>query len=288
MTRLRLRSRSTTGAAALAAVLAAVAFVATGSASADGPDAVPPPPAVPTSADQIQNLDQVKTAIKGYYGDTTTSQLDPVNHTVALHQFSSSSSYATEMDGIVNGAESYLARARHWYSPSQKAVLFDIDDTTLNTFSYEIYSSFVFNPTSNAAFVNACLAPNNACAFPAVPHMVALEHYAESHGYAVFFLTGRPKAPVSQHDGTVANLQQVGYDVVDSHLYLKDASGATEPWLSPCAPSCTTTQYKSLTRQHIESLGYDIVANFGDQFSDLNGGFADRTFKIPNPMYFLP
>ena len=34
--------------------------------------------------------------------------------------------------------------------------------------------------------------------------------------------------------------------------------------------------YKSLTRQHIESLGYDIVANFGDQFSGLNGGFADE------------
>jgi hypothetical protein len=76
--------------------------------------------------------------------------------------------------------------------------------------------------------------------------------------------------------------------VVDDQVYLKDASGATQPWLSSCAPTCTTTQYKSLTRQHIESLGYDIVANFGDQFSDLNGGFADRTFKMPNPMYFLP
>jgi hypothetical protein len=30
------------------------------------------------------------------------------------------------------------------------------------------------------------------------------------------------------------------------------------------------------------------VANFGDQFSDLNGGFAERTFKMPNPNYFLP
>jgi HAD superfamily, subfamily IIIB (Acid phosphatase) len=39
---------------------------------------------------------------------------------------------------------------------------------------------------------------------------------------------------------------------------------------------------------HIESLGYDIVANFGDQFSDLVGGFADRTFKMPNPNCFLP
>ena len=35
-------------------------------------------------------------------------------------------------------------------------------------------------------------------------------------------------------------------------------------------------------------LGYDIVANFGDQFSDLNGGFADKTFKMPNPNYFMP
>ena len=39
---------------------------------------------------------------------------------------------------------------------------------------------------------------------------------------------------------------------------------------------------------YIESQGSDIVANFGDQFSDLNGGFADRTFKVPHPMYYLP
>jgi hypothetical protein len=52
--------------------------------------------------------------------------------------------------------------------------------------------------------------------------------------------------------------------------------------------ACTTVHYKSATRAHIESLGYDIVANFGDQFSDLEGGFSDRTFKLPNPNYFLP
>jgi hypothetical protein len=27
---------------------------------------------------------------------------------------------------------------------------------------------------------------------------------------------------------------------------------------------------------------------FGDQFSDLKGGHADRTFKMPDPNYFLP
>jgi hypothetical protein len=263
------------------AALSAFAFVASGAAGADG-SSVPAPPAVPTSADQIQNIDQVKTAIKGYYGDTVTSQTDPVSGTVALHQFSPTGSYANEMGGIVDNAEKFLGKPKADRTPN-KAVLFDIDDTTLNTYSYEIYSNFVFNPTTNAAFVNACL--TTGCVFPAVPHMVDLEHYAESQGYTVFFLTGRP---ITQHDGTVANLTNAGYDVKTDNLYLKDASGATQPWLAPCAPTCTTIQYKSLTRQHIESLGYKIVANFGDQFSDLSGGFADATFKIPNPMYFLP
>ena len=63
-------------------------------------------------------------------------------------------------------------------------MLFDVDDTTLNTYSYDIFTNFVFNPTSNATFVNAAV-------FHAVPHMVDLEHYAESKGYTVFFLTGR-------------------------------------------------------------------------------------------------
>ena len=52
--------------------------------------------------------------------------------------------------------------------------------------------------------------------------------------------------------------------------------------------SCATIAYKSGTRAYIESQGYDIVANFGDQWSDLLGGFADKTFKMPNPNYYLP
>jgi len=267
-----------------------VALVAAGLAGALS-GSVPAPPTNPTSADQIQNIDQVKTAIKGYYGDTPTSQLDPVSGAVALHQFSQTGAYANELAGLVSDAEKYLnnppGSGNGKKFSGQKSILFDIDDTTLNTYSYEIYSNFVFNPTTNAAFVNACL--TTGCVFPAVPHMVDLEHFAEDHGYTVFFLTGRPQnATTNQRPGTLANLTAAGYDVTDANVYLKDASGATEPWLSSCAPSCTTTQYKSLTRQHIESLGYDIVANFGDQFSDLNGGFADQTFKIPNPMYFLP
>jgi hypothetical protein len=282
---------------AILGAAAVVALVAAGLAGALS-GSVPAPPANPTSADQIQNIDQVKTAIKGYYGDTTTSQVDPVDNAIDgkdnfLHQMSPTGAYANELDGLVSDAEKYLRNphvsGQAGATPGTKAVLFDIDDTTLNTYSYEIYSNFVFNPGTNAAFVNACL--TTGCVFPAVPHMVDLEHFAESLDYTVFFLTGRPDNPTTganQRPGTLANLTAAGYDVDPDNVYLKDANATTQPWLASCAPTCTTTQYKSLTRQHIESLGFDIVANFGDQFSDLNGGFADQTFKVPNPMYFLP
>jgi hypothetical protein len=283
------RRRAATALSAAMLVLFTTSITLAGSAPA-----VPAPPAVPTSADQIQNIDQVKTAIKGYYGDTVTAQLDPVDNAIdggdkALHQFSPTSSYADEMAGIVANAEKFLRKPNAGSGTGTKAVLFDIDDTVLNTYSYEIYSNFVYNPTTNAAFVNACLT-TTGCVFPAVPSMVGLEQYAESQGYAVFFLTGRPGAASNtQLPGTLANLTAAGYDVDPDNVYLKDPAS---PWLSSCSNgvtiTCTTTQYKSLTRQHIESLGFDIVANFGDQFSDLNGGFADATFKIPNPMYFLP
>jgi len=289
-----LKRPARTATVALASAAATAALTLPGLALAHGGDhhggAVPPPPASPTSDSQIQNIDQVKTAIKGYYGDTLTSTPDPVNGATMLHQFSPTGAYAQQTEGIAAKAEDFLARKAHHSKghhghSGTKAILFDVDDTTLNTYSYEIYSNFVFNPGTNASFVNA----GSKSVFPAVPGMPDLEAKAIADGYQVFFLTGRSKiATPDQTAGTLANLTDAGYTVDPTHLYLKDATGATEPWLSTCAPTCTTTQYKSLTRKHIESLGYDIVANFGDQFSDLNGGFADRTFKMPNPNYFLP
>lgn len=268
--------------ARVAAVLAVVAVLAVAGAVADD-SAVPAPPANPTSADQIQNVDQVKTAIKAYYGDTTSSVADPVTGATTLHFASPTSAYAQEMSGIENNAESYLDKAAKLFShPGHKpsgtpAIVLDIDDTTLNTYDYEIYSNFVYNPTTNADFVNAG-------AFPAVFGMPQLVDRAEADGFTIFFVTGRP---VSQFAGTKANLLSAGYPAVpDSQLYLKDT---TASWLQSCGgASCTTDQYKAFTRQHIESLGYDVVADFGDQFSDLDGGYSGQTFKIPNPMYFLP
>ncbi|HEX3930448.1 MAG TPA: HAD family acid phosphatase [Nocardioides sp.] len=284
------KSAARTTTVAIASAAATAALTIPGLALAHGGHghggAVPAPPTNPTSDSQIQNIDQVKTAIKAYYGDTLTTTPDPVDASTMLHQFSADGAYAHQTERIAARAGHFLAHRAHHakghkHGHGRPAVVFDIDDTTLNTYSYEIYSSFVYDPASNAAFVNA----GSASVFPAVPGMPALERKAIKKGYTVFFLTGRP---ITQLTGTEANLTDAGYTYDAADLYLKDASGATEPWLSSCAPSCTTVQYKSLTRQHIESLGYRIVANLGDQFSDLEGGFAKHTVKMPNPMYFLP
>ncbi|GGF57515.1 hypothetical protein GCM10011519_34330 [Marmoricola endophyticus] len=275
--RARLSAVRPTVVIALATSALAAGVLVTGSADAGTAPSVPAPPAVPTSADQIQNIDQVKTAIKGYYGDTTTTTPDPINGTTMLHEPSPTSNWVKETNGVGREMRSYLAaqNAAHDAKAKKKVLLLDVDDTSLVTYDYEIYSNFVYNPTQNAEFVNKAV-------FPDVPAMLRTTQYAAGHGYTVMFLTGRPE---SQRAGTLLNLSKEGFPVTSANLYLNDASA---PYLASCQPSCTTTQRKSLTRQYIESKGYDIVANVGDQYSDLNGGFADKTFKLPNPMYYLP
>lgn len=45
--------------------------------------------------------------------------------------------------------------------------------------------------------------------------------------------------------------------------------------------------YKTEERSKIAAAGYAIIANVGDQQSDLDGGYADCPFKVPNPFYFI-
>ena len=68
-----------------------------------------------------------------------------------------------------------------------------------------------------------------------------------------------------------------------------DGPDSNKPSYVTCVSSCTTVEYKAYTRKHIEEdLGYDIVLNIGDQWSDLQGGYANAVLKLPNPTYYLP
>jgi hypothetical protein len=265
-------------------VVAAVALVFGGIASASahgsggGPHPQPSPtrtttpttatPPPPRTDAQIPNVTLVENEIKAYYGSATASNGDTVP--------SPTGNYAKQVEGIEAQARHYLSTA-HPARGQKPALVFDVDDTTLNTYNYEIATQFAYDPVSNAAYVTSER-------FPAVPGMTMLFNWAEHSGYTIFIITGRPEA---QRAATEGNLSKVGYQVPpDSNVFLKNA--ATPPAYLDCGTTCTTDQYKSETRAHIESMGYDIVANFGDQYSDLSYGHENRAIKIPNPMYFLP
>jgi predicted secreted acid phosphatase len=240
----------------------------------------------PRSERDITNLDVLRQQIRNYYGDPLGSGI-----------FADDSFYAKEARSVATMGAAYLKLSSH--APSTKAIVLDVDDTTLATWNYEIFSNWAFDPATNGTFVTEQR-------FPAVPGMVDLVNAAAQAGYTIIFLTGRGAA---QEAATLGNLTadgigvDAGYPIPstlndgEDGLFTKPAVGSYPDYLDTpefCGPSidagvsCPTVQYKSGTRAHIESLGYDIVANFGDQFSDLVGGFANRTFKMPNPNYFLP
>ena len=50
----------------------------------------------------------------------------------------------------------------------------------------------------------------------------------------------------------------------------------------------SSQEFKTARRKKIEDAGFTIIANVGDQYSDLRGGHAERVFKVPNPFYFIP
>ena len=236
----------------------------------------------PRSADQITNIDVLRQQIRNYYGDPLATGVSPAD-----------SNYAKEARSVAAAGTHWLNQRHH--SRGTRAILLDVDDTSLLTWNYEVFSNWAYNPTTNAQFVTEQR-------FPAVFGMVEMAKAAEREGYAISFLTGRP---ASQEAATLGNLtaDNIGVDAGypkpttlsdgEDGLFTKPAVADYPDYLkAACAGdpngSCTTVHYKSATRAHIESLGYDIVANFGDQYSDLKGGYADRTFKLPNPNYYLP
>ena len=242
----------------------------------------------PRSANDITNLDVLRQQIRNYYGD-------PLGTGV----IGTGSNYVKEASSVAWKGTEWLVQLAHWHhrfgNGKQKAIVLDVDDTTLATWNYELASNWAYNPTTNGEFVTDQK-------FQPVPGMVRMVTKAAKLGYTIIFLTGRP---ATQEAATLGNLTADGIGVDAGYpapstlsdgedgLFTKPAVADYPDYLkTACAAdpngSCTTIHYKSATRAHIESLGYDIVANFGDQFSDLKGGYADRTFKLPNPNYFLP
>jgi predicted secreted acid phosphatase len=144
------------------------------------------------------------------------------------------------------------------------AIVFDIDDTALS--SYECMKRSNFEHISLAGCV---LNREQETIVPAL----SLYRFALRRRVAVHFITGRPEE-IRAH--TEDQLNDAGFD--GRHTLYMRRDGDAES----AAPE------KTRQRRRITRRGHRILANLGDQRSDLVGGFAARRYKLPNPMYHTP
>lgn len=210
-------------------------------------------------------------ALAGCAG-TVPPSLDAVKR--QLSAYVDSGRYAADIAAVVEQARADLERrVRHG---GKLAIVLDIDETSLSnlpSIRANDYGFIVSGP---------CTLPQGPCGFgawiqmaraEAIKPVLALTRVAREHGVAVFFITGRPERARAP---TERNLRAAGYDW-------------TAVILKPDALTVkSAADVKTPERKKIVDRGYTIVVNIGDQMSDLDGGFAERTYKLPNPFYFVP
>jgi hypothetical protein len=201
----------------------------------------------------------------------------------ALKSYHDSGAYAKDLTTVDRRARAYMldrAQAlrrcrgtggaprskRRACAALKPALVLDIDETSLS--NYENISATNFTNTVGALALGVAHADD-----PPIRPTLQLFQAARRNRIAVFFITGRPDNIPGVRSRTQTNLKSAGY------------AGWAGLSLNP--GGLATVPYKSGERAKIEQRGYRIIANVGDQESDLQGGHADRAFKLPNPFYFI-
>ncbi|MFF7451201.1 MULTISPECIES: HAD family acid phosphatase [unclassified Streptomyces] len=149
-----------------------------------------------------------------------------------------------DCQAVMDQALPYLKQRIAAAKPGEKqAIVLDIDNTSLET-------DFGFSYPQ-----------------PANEPVLDVAEYAQDHGVALFFVTARPGIVYSFTDH---NLEHVGYDV--SGLYVRSFVDLFKD----------VAAYKTAKRVDIENKGYTIIANIGNSPTDLSGGHAEKTYKLPD------
>ena len=183
-------------------------------------------------------------------------------------RYHDSGAYQKDIDEVAAQATRYLDAqiqiAAHTTHPKKLALVLDIDETCLSNYPRMRANDF---SGSHQLIDQAYLAANAR----AIQPMLTLYQHALKQGVAVFFVTARDKP---FRNATIRNLHHAGY----AHWTGLDLKAGHQP----------VAAYKTAARAAIEKRGYTIIASIGDQYSDLVGGYAQKTFKLPNPFYYVP
>ena len=191
-----------------------------------------------------------------------------------IERYLTGGSYDEEFRRVVTRAEAYMVqRATRVAKP---AIVLDIDETSLSNWpAYRVngWARITAGPCDLERGPCGLRAWQAMGASKALPATLALAKRAETMKVAIFFITGRPP---DLREATERNLRQEGYRPEGVILL---PAGATFP---------SAVDFKAPERRKLTELGYTILLTMGDQESDLLGGYAEKTFKLPNPVYFLP
>jgi predicted secreted acid phosphatase len=191
---------------------------------------------------------------------------EPVNLQVAkitVMKYYESGEYSKDLKKIISNAEDEISKT---ILQTNSAVVFDVDETSLSNYESIKKIYFGYDPRKWDDWINEAKAP-------AIPEVKQFYDFVTVKKIKVIFLSSRN---ISQYKATYKNLLNAGYTAFDT-LILKD---------SPYA-DFTSLAFKSKQRELLTQKGYDIIADIGDQVSDLEGKFHGLQIKLPNYMYIV-
>jgi hypothetical protein len=183
--------------------------------------------------------------------------------------------YDIDIAAVFDSAQKYIEQNAS--QSKRPALVMDIDETSLTNWPNLLADNFGFVPDGSCDVL-----PKGPCGFnqwilkgsaEAIEPARKLFTAAKVKGVAVIFITARPD---SQRDITILNIDHAGFE------------GWTELRTRPDRDDLPTVQeFKTTERTKVEAEGYTIIANVGDQISDLEGEHSGCHFKVPNPFYFI-
>lgn len=214
--------------------------------------------ATTTYSNPPPNISCVKSAVTKYYETNTVN---------------GKTEFENDVTAITQKAEKYLnQRLAHKNKAKKLAIILDIDDTSVS--NYALIKGRDYKDTKDDYDLTY-----KDLTLPVIKPILSFYNDAIKDGVSVFFVSFRNthNSKIDIQKNTIATLRNAGYSDW-AGIYFPTPNDAKQP-------SCA---FKIKVRENIEKQGYDIVLNIGDQDGDLIGGHADRTYKIPNPLYVIP
>jgi acid phosphatase len=191
-----------------------------------------------------------------------------------VEQYVTSGRYEQDVAAVASQATAWLEeRAK---TATKPAIVLDIDETSLSNWpAYRVngWGRVLNGPCDLQTGPCGLRAFQASGQSKAIAPTLALARRARELNVAVFFITGRP---ANLREATERNLKEQGYEWTGVVLMPEGAHFAS------------AADFKAPERKKITDQGYTILLSMGDQQSDLSGGYAEKVFKLPNPVYFLP